>query len=738
VTLPQVKVEAKKTPEASKKAAPSTPTKAPPVKAAAPSPKQVPPQPVVKAETATSPVVNYVATQTATGTKTDTPLREIPQSISVVGQEQIRDQGAKTLQDTLRYVPGVVADGYGLDSRTDSVFVRGTEAAEYLDGLRRTFSYYVYNYRIDPYFMERVEVLRGPPSVLFGQAPVGGIVNSVTKRPQAEASHEITVEYGNFDTKVVKADITGTVTPDGRWMYRVVGMLRDADTQVDYTPDDRAALAPSLTFKPNAGTSITLLGHFQRDRTASTQQFLPHIGSIFPSKSGYYKSSLFLGEPGFDKYDTDVASGTLVVEHKFTDWLKLQHATRYADIHNEYNGYYPSFFYGPTGQSDFPFNDPKQQTITRVKYMSEADTQMWNSDTNLEAKFRTGELKHRVLGGVDFADFQSRGRSGVAIDQTPFNLYNPVYGQPERLGIPNYDPVTGAFIGFTDVARVPMFDDPRQQVTQTGIYVQDQMRLGRWIGVVGARHDTIENWSEGSATQEDKAATYRAGLMYEFAGGFTPYVSYAQSFVPVVGLDRTGKAFDPQRGEMKEIGFKYQPPNTSFVINAALFDLEENNRLASDPVNPFFSVQTGSVGIQGFEIEVVGKLTRDLKIMGGYSYTDAVYTGGDQKGFRVESVPHHLASLWAVYSFNEGSHLKGWSIGGGVRYIGSSLDGYDQLTTPAVTLFDGMLSYETKDWRWSLNSYNLEDKFYMSTCLARGDCFVGARRTVVSTLTYKF
>jgi iron complex outermembrane receptor protein len=237
-------------------------------------------------KTATGPVRDYNAKNTATGTKTDTPLKEVPQSISVVGAEQIRDMGAQTIQDTLRYVPGVVADAYGLDSRTDSALVRGTAASEYLDGLRRTFSYYSYNYRIDPYFMERVEVLRGPASVLYGQAAVGGIINAVSKRPQTEEGGEITVEYGTFDFKQVKFDMTGPVTSDGKWSYRLTGAARDADTQVDYVEDDRYAIQPAITYRPDSATTITAIGHFQKDETGSSSQFLPHVGTLYPNVNG--------------------------------------------------------------------------------------------------------------------------------------------------------------------------------------------------------------------------------------------------------------------------------------------------------------------------------------------------------------------------------------------------------------------------------------------------------------------
>lgn len=268
-------------------------------------------------ETAWGPVDGYAAGLSATGTKTGTPLQEIPQSISVVTSEAIRDQAAQNLQDALRYTAGVVADSYGIDSRTDSPIIRGTEANEYLDGLRRTFNYYVYNYRADPYFMERIEILRGPASVLYGQAAVGGIVNSVSKRPSPLPRHEVSVDYGTFDYLQARFDTTGPLTRDGKWSYRLTGLARDADTQVNFVDDDRLALQPAITYRPTADTTITLLGHFRKDHTGSTQQFFPHVGTIFRSNSGFIPWDAFVGEPS-DRYDTDAASGTLSLSTNLT------------------------------------------------------------------------------------------------------------------------------------------------------------------------------------------------------------------------------------------------------------------------------------------------------------------------------------------------------------------------------------------------------------------------------------
>lgn len=776
--LPPLSVEATQAPKKSsgpKKKAGQKSTA--PVAAAKPQPA-APSAPPGAATAGTGKVNGYVAEETTTGTKSDTPLREVPQSISVVGTEQMRDQGVQNLQEALRYVPGVVADGYGYDSRNDFALIRGTEAAYYIDGLRTNYGYYVNTSTIEPYALERVEVLRGPASMLYGQTPTGGIINGISKLPSAIPYNEITFEYGSFDFKQVKFDSTGALTNDGKWMYRVTGLVRDADTQVDYVENDRIMLAPSLTYRPTNDTTITVLGNFRDDHSGSTQQFLPNIGTLVPNKDGkIVPRSTFVGEPT-DYYDTETQSGTLLIDHKLADGLKLHHVSRYTHTDNAYESHYAAVLtpirLSVLGLSstipNAPFLDADQTEVARAFTRQFTETRIFNTDTSLTGTFLTGDVRHKVTGGADYMRYQgSMQTAGTLVDnipaygQTPFDIYNPQYGQTTYYLSPGSSaPITPD--------NIPLYGSGEVQ-TQTGIYLQDQLKLGPWIAVLGLRHDwlTIENI--GRSTESETATTGRAALMYEFSSGITPYVSYSTSFVPQAGSRvadnifapaSTWRAAAPIKGEQTEIGFKYQPKGLPFAVNASIYELNDQNRFANpDPL--FATVQGADVKARGFEFEVIGAVTRELKVIATYSYTDATYekypelyspaSGISQymAGKPVDYVPKHLASFWAIYSVQDGM-LDGLSFGAGVRYVGASesyaLDVLSVVTgspqeyyvkSPAYTLFDAMVAYETEQWRWQLTAQNLEDEYYVMSCSAyRGDCGVGQGRTIITGLTYKF
>lgn len=751
---------------------------------------------------AAAPVTDYVATESTVGTKTDTPLKETPQSISVVGREQMRDQGVQNLQEALRYMPGVVADPWGYDSRYDSAMIRGLNAAFFVDGLRTTYGYGYTTSMIEPYALERVDVLRGPGSMLYGQTPTGGLVNAVSKLPSDIPYREIGVEYGSFDFKQVKLDMTGPLTDDGKWLYRIVGLGRDADTQVDFVENDRLMLAPSITYRPNNDTSITFLGNFRKDQSGSTLQFLPHEGVLYPNAvtGERVRRRTFVGEPG-DHYDTEAQSATILFDHKFSENLRIHHASRYSHTETDYETTYGAVItparFGVVNQllsmlptpfpisldpSNAPFLDPLHTNIARARNINLNDTDVFNTDTNLTATFSTGWIDHKVTGGFDYMHFSNDSRrSDTWIDnlvtlnsagfplQPIFDIYNPQYGQLGAL-----ISTGGAFLNPGEA--IPVVTMPNETQTQAGLYIQDQLRMGPWIALLGLRQDWL-TIDKGSVDESDTATTGRAALMYEFDFGLTPYVSYSTSFTPQLGspvgehmlVDFTDtRPAGPLEGEQVEIGFKYQPAGAPFIVNAALYELTEKNQVVQ-PDFLFQAVQGADVKVRGFELEAIGRVTRELKVIGAYAYTDATYDkypelypfasgiGDFMKGRRVEGVPEHTASLWAIYSVYDGL-FKGLSFGGGVRYVGASeshgreiqiIDGGGfplpvpgaeiVVKAPSYTLFDAMVAYETDDWRWQLTAQNLEDKYHVTTCGAyRGDCGVGQARTIITGFTYKF
>lgn len=653
-------------------------------------------------ETATGPVEGYVATRSATGTKTDTPLSETPQAITVVPREQIVDQGSQNIQDTMNYAAGVRPNAYGVDNRGDYVRIRGVEPVQYLDGLRQYFSYN--NPRTEVYGMERVEVLRGPSSMLYGQGSTGGIVNLVSKRPQEETQREIGVVLGNHNLRQIQADLTGPASEDGQWLYRVVAVGRDSNTQVQYAPDDRLMLAPSLTWRPSAATSLTFQALWQKDKSGTTQSFLPWNGSVQENPNGRIPTRRFASEPGFDAYDTEQFSVGWLFEHQFNDNWKVRQNLRNTVSSVDYLSLYPNVYGARRGDS---YIDPEQTTVDRIFYVNKPRMRTLLADQNLEGKFNWGRTEHTVIFGMDYSRYrqtsQTAGGAGA-----PLNLYHPVYGN-----IPDYE----------------LSDTPKQNQQQLGFYAQDQITFDKnWIFLAGIRHDRADSTTDGQDKETDQATTKRFGLMYTADNGWSPYISYSESFTPIAGADFYNQRWKPMLGKQVEAGIKYMPKDANIEFTAAAYDLREKNRQTNDPNNPNNQLQTGKTRTRGIELELRGRVTKELDVIANYIYTDL-----DQQ---LEAQPKHIASMWGKYRFAIAGQT-GFAAGAGVRYLSAFRDGTAP-ETPSVTLFDAMLSYENGPWRYALNVNNIADRSYAVTCLDRGDCFYGARRTVMLSGAYRF
>lgn len=669
-------------------------------------------------ETPTGPVFGFVAKRAATATKTDTPVMETPQSISVITRDRIEAQGAQTVQQAIGYTAGVAAGVYGNDNRGDWGKFRGTDFTQYQDGLLNQVGFYN-NVRTDVYALERIDVLRGPSSMLFGQGAVGGILNLVSKRPQAEAAREIGVQFGNNNRKQVQADLTGPLDADGKWLYRLVALARDSDTHVDHTQDNRYLIAPSLTWRPNTDTSLTLLANFQRDDSNTTAGFLPWRGTHIANPAGQIPDSFFVSEPGFDRFRAEQASFGYQFEHKANSVWTLRQNLRYSHSKVDYRSIYAAGFTGAT-HGWVPGSDTM---LRRTAYWDKPILNTLVVDTQAQANFRTGSVDHTLLTGFDYQHADTKGSRYIpgTGSAAPIDVFNPVYG--------NF------------VAPTLRAVNPGKQI-QTGLYMQDQISWNKWLLMLGLRYDMARASQDNtpSASRDDNELTKRAGLMYRSDLGINPYVSYSESFQGQVGSSQTGRAFKPLRGKQWEAGIKYQPPGKNAMLTVAVFDMREQNRKVAGVFNGVpDTVQIGEARTRGVEVEAVASLDNRWDLLANYTYLDARVIAGTAAELdkRLASVPSNMASLWATYKFKL-FDVPGFSTGAGVRYMGASYDGSDNNRVGGVTLFDAMLAYDRGPVRLALNLTNLADKEYVSTCLTRGDCYYGARRTIVGSATYRF
>ncbi|MGQ3289706.1 TonB-dependent siderophore receptor [Sphingopyxis sp.] len=678
-------------------------------------------------ESQTSAEITVTADRAVTATKSDTPLVETPQAISVVTEELFRDRGALNLQETLRYSAGVTGEAYGLDTRGDASVVRGLAPVQFLDGMRSLYTFAPFA-RAAVDTLSRVEVLRGPSSVLYGQASNGGIINSVSKRPEFEAGGSARIEYGSWDRKQAMVDLTGPLGGD-TLAGRIVAVVRDAGQQMRLLDDNRVLVQPSLSWRPSSDTAVTLIGLYQRDRSASSQQFIPVVSAIgAPNDARRLSNRTFLGDENYDTLRQRTLSATLIVDQRVSDLLSLSARARYTDAKATFRELYPDVYSNPAN----PFIDGTAETgrtLHRYAYQTKPHGKIFTSDTNARLTFDTGPFSHQLLVGLDYTNYfeQTLGASGGSAFTpgiTPVDAYNP-----------NNSGVAADVLPYAAL--------PDQRNTQLGVYVQDQIRYADRVTLVaGVRHDRARSKTEGAPAVVDTAWTFKVGLIGEIGYGLSPYLSYSEAFQPVSGINpRTGEPYVPTRGRQYEGGIKWQPQR-GILVTAAYYDIVEQNRPTNDPADPINVFQTGEVTSKGFEIEGAFDLPGNFQLTAAYSHNNArvsesLYTY--EEGARVNDVPRDQASLWAVKAVPLGADAL-LRIGAGVRHIGNtrSTGPTSAITTPSYTLVDALVSVDWNRWTAAVNASNLFDKSYFTACRTFGDCFSGNRRYVVASLGYRF
>jgi len=665
-----------------------------------------------------------VATDASSATKIDTPILEQPFAIQTITATQLQQQNVQTLNQAMKYTAGVTPDMYGPDPRGDWFIIRGNAADVYLDGMRLPQIVNSPNsfaaVQVDPNDLQRIEILEGPSSTLYGQSNIGGIVDAVSKQPTLLPRRSIQLQGGNFDRVQGGGDFSGPLNRSASLLYSINGIARTSHTYVYGMKDDRFTLNPTLTWKPTTGLSVSLFGKYFHGDTGTGAVFLPRSGTLDRNAAfGYLPTSFNKGDPVTDVYRKRQYLAGYRLDYNGPR-LYLQHMTRYVHSNITYSGLYSAGAYA----------DAAQTLLARVNFLSLPVLNGLQSSLYGRTHLRTGKFRHTLIGGADFQWQKYLNRQGSAVPTAGIlNLRNPVYG----IVLP----------------RPTLTTRQNQEQFQGGTYGQEQIQFAGWTIVAGGRYDAtaqetvnVPATATGAFTstpQRPHAFTYHGGISYQ-SQGLAPYVSYSTSFLPTIGSDANGNPFVPTRGSSYEGGLKYQLPRHMGMVTYAAFSMTQDNRTTADPANPLFQRQVGQVRTIGQELQATGTLIRSLDVTFNYTHLNPIVTrsnGADYKKM-LQPVAKDQLGLWSHYTVRR-TMLAGLGFGGGARYQGAKWgDLANTFQTPGYTLFDGALDYTMERWRFGVNSSNLLNKRFVSACSTLTNCYYGATRSAIGSVNYSF
>ncbi|MEF8561352.1 ferrichrome porin FhuA [Escherichia coli] len=701
-------------------------------------------------ESAWGPAATIAARQSATGTKTDTPIQKVPQSISVVTAEEMALHQPNSVKEALSYTPGVAVGTRGASNTYDYLIIRGFAADgqsqnNYLNGLKLQGNFYN-DAVIDPYMLERAEIMRGPVSVLYGKSSPGGLLNMVSKRPTTEPLKEVQFKAGTDSLFQTGFDFSDALDDDGVYSYRLTGLARSANAQQKGSEEQRYAIAPAFTWRPDDKTNFTFLSYFQNEPETGYYGWLPKEGTVEPLPNGKRLPTDFNEGAKNNTYSRNEKMIGYSFDHEFNDTFTVRQNLRFAQNKVSQKSVYgygmcsdPLYTKDQEALKASPcLSIPQSQwghTLTRQYVIDNEKLENFSVDTQLQSKFATGSVDHTLLTGVDFMRMRNDIDSwfGYAGSVAPSDIYN--------LDRSDFD--FGAHPNPSGPYRVLL------KQKQTGLYVQDQAQWDKVLVTLGGRYDWADQSSfnrdyGNKSERDDKEFTWRGGVNYLFDNGVTPYFSYSESFEPASQTDANGDLFAPSKGKQYEVGVKYVPEDRPIVVTGALYQLTKTNNLMADPNGSLFSVEGGEIRARGVELEAKVALSASVNVVGSYTYTDAEYTTDTTyKGNTPAQVPKHMASLWADYTFFDGP-LSGLTLGTGGRYTGSSYgDPANSFKVGSYTVVDALVRYDLArvgmaGSNVALHVNNLFDREYVASCFNTYGCFWGAERQVVATATFRF
>ncbi len=667
-----------------------------------------------KQEDATGPVGGSNNPPTVTGSKAPVYASEVPQSLTVLGKDDLQRFNADRVSEVLRYTPGVMMDVFGDDNDTDWMRIRGFQAEQngvYLDNAQN-LSFAFGSFYTDPYALERIEVLRGPSSALYGGSNPGGIANYVSKRPGARV-REAVFKVDDAPAGSVALDI-GDPLGDGK-AYRVVGRFEGGDKYDDFNSGERVTFAPSFKFATKAGTEVTLLAnaHFA-DEQHNGSTFLPYFGTVQgTSQFGFIDDDANFSDPDWDEYRRSQFSATGIVEHVLDNDFTFTGIGRVGVASIEESYWFP---FGYAGFSATPTDNVG--SLALIGFEHDTLTRTAQADLRYYGVVETGAISHDLLIGLDpryyLLDETQASAIGANRVVNPFNPGTPVLGAP--------------------------FQDARTSQLQVGLYVQDQIRFGDgWILTGNIRHDLVETHQDGAAGfhRDDSETSYRAAVAYEFSGGVTPYFSYSTSFNPLIVSSVNGVT-EPEFGEQFELGMKMAPDHGRYYFNAAVFHIERQNVVVGIFPN---QEQLGEVRSRGAELEGGYDFSGGLSLAVAATLLDVEVTK-DSNAARIGNsptlTPEYEITARADYAFQ--GFLDGLSLGAAVRHRGESFaNDTNSLAVPTSTIFDVYGSYRLlEDTSVNLTAINIADRRYVTGCQTEFVCSYGSGREVSLALTHRW
>lgn len=679
----------------------------------------------------------YRATHSDSATKTATPLNKVPSSVSVISEEEVTARGASTLKQALGYTPGVVTGTSGSSSVFDSVMMRGFHNVSqniYLDGLKVQGDMYAES-RMLPEFMQRIDVMKGPASVLYGQSNPGGVVLMTSKRPQMTPLREVRLQAGNHHLWQTGFDFSDALNDDETQAYRLTGTIHDQHQQQQGERERYYALQGSYLWQPDDATSLLLTAQAMNAPRNGYYGWLPREGTVDSGATGKLSTGFNEGEPGYNRFERQQRLFGWQFDHAFNENWSFHQGLRYQHISTNWRTIYGSGLCSsnPMACYGVPQQD-LSSTLARSHIRNDERLSGLVTDTHAIHNISGNGWKNTLMLGIDYS--QLRNRMSNEMDMAaPLDLRAPQYGNLTTYPLP---------FPQTHTSTV-------NKNHQTGLYLQEQLFSQDWTLTLGGRYDenvsksrSHDNMSgeNSSHHQTDREFTWRGGINYQLPYGFAPYFSYSESFEPSTAATVSGKPLDPSRGKQYEAGLKYLPDDSALSATLALYELTKDNNLHRDPLNPFFSVQGGEIRSRGIELETKAALTYNWNLIAGYAYTDTRFRQQQENANNHPAmVPMHTASLWTDYTFDN-APLNGVTVGGGVRYNGKTQgDDANSFTVPAYTVADLMLRYKldnlpaVDDAEIALNINNLFNKHYVASCFTDAACSWGNDRQITTTLT---